>query len=79
MPGTVRVSGGSNSDVSPWVTLKGARLEAQPWDGQGEGDGLLGVHEWAGQDCGELETSPAVTLLGQGLTALEVQIGKSVV
>lgn len=42
----------SNSNISPWVTLKGARLETQPWDGQEEGDGLLGVHEWAGQDCG---------------------------
>lgn len=71
-PGTVRVSGRSNCDVSTWVTLKAARLETQPRDGKGERDGLLGVHEWTGQDCGELETSPVVTLLGQGLTAPEV-------
>lgn len=33
---------------------------------------LAGVHEWTWQDCGELETSPAVTLLGHRLTAPEV-------
>ena len=27
------------------------------------------VHGWAGQGCGELETSPAAALLGQGLMA----------
>lgn len=31
---------------------------------------LGGVHGWAEQGYGELETSPAVALLGLGLTAL---------
>lgn len=28
---------------------------------------LVGCHNWIGKSCGQLETSPAATSLGQGL------------
>lgn len=74
LPGTVSVSSCSDSDISPWV---GARI--RPSKGNQAGNTALGwpwgelwlgrAHGWAGQACGETDTSLDMALLWQGLIA----------
>ena len=64
----------------PWPGSKAAPgIRQLPRMGMGHGQAgtwacrcawLSRAHGRAGQDCGELETSPAAVLLGQGLMAL---------
>ena len=57
------------------IATEGIKSEQTCFMGRFLGPQLGRAHGWAGQGCGELETSPAAASLGQGLMAPGADVG----